>query len=90
MSVSMPAASGITSSPLTWPSVCRARSPGWTLLSSTTSHQLLGVLDGRLATLQIQPKGAGPVAQWLSSVHSTSVAWVWFPGTDLHYTMLWQ
>ena len=36
--------------------------------------------------------GAGPVAYWLSSVHSALAAQVRFPGTDLHHSlvaMLW-
>lgn len=48
-----PTASGITTSLPTWPNVYRARSPGWTLLSSPTSCRPLGVLDGHLKTLWI-------------------------------------
>ena len=30
--------------------------------------------------------GPAPVAQWLSLACSAMVAWVWFPGTDLHHS----
>ena len=29
--------------------------------------------------------GLGLVVWWLSLAHSNSVAWVWFPGVDLHH-----
>ena len=37
--------------------------------------------------------GTGPMSSWLSSVHSASAVWVWFPGMDLRHlssAMLWQ
>lgn len=30
--------------------------------------------------------GPAPMAQWLSVVHSASVAQVWFPAPDLHHS----
>ena len=35
--------------------------------------------------IQLESPGPAPVAQWLSSVDSALVAWVWFPGLELHH-----